>query len=228
MQDKMQTYAAQAATQGYTGGAIEINRVLRNTYALLAMTLAFSAMTSGAAIVFNVPFLHPIVTLVTYFALLFAVAKTQNSGWGILWTFALTGWLGFTLGPMLNVMLQMPGGSEIVMLALGGTATIFFGLSGVALVTRKDFSFMQNFLFVGILVAFVAAIANLFLQIPAMALAISSMFLLLSSGLILWQTSAIIHGGERNYISATVTLYVSLYNIFMSLVHLLMAFGGDD
>ncbi len=229
MQDKLQTYAAtQTAPQGYTGGAIEINRVLRNTYALLAMTLAFSAMMAGASMVFAVPFISPWIMLLTYFGLLFAVAKTQNSGWGIFWTFGLTGWLGFTLGPVLNVMMSVPGGSEMVMLALGGTAVIFFGLSGVALVTRKDFSFMANFLFVGVLVAFVAAIANIFLQIPGLQLAVASMFLLLSSGIILWQTSAIIHGGERNYISATVTLYVSLYNIFISLLQLIMAFGGDD
>ncbi len=231
MQDRLQTqYNATTATSAPPRQEIaqEINNVLRNTYALLAMTLAFSAVTAGGAILFNVPFLSPWITLLTYFGLLFAVAKTQNSAWGLLWVFALTGWLGFTIGPILNVVLSMQNGAEMVMFALGGTAAIFFGMSAIALVTRKDFSFMANFLFVGILVAFIAAIANLFLQMPGVALAVSSMFLLLSSGLILWQTSEIIHGGERNYISATVTLYVSLYNVFMSLLHLIMAFGGDD
>ena len=152
----------------------------------------------------------------------------RNSAWGILAVFGLTGWLGFTTGPIINMYAQMPGGMEIVTMALGGTAGIFVAMSAIALVTKKDFSFMTNFIMVGILVAFIAAIANIFFAIPALALAISAAFVLLSSMLILWQTSAIIHGGETNYLMATVTLFVSLYNLFMSLLHLLTALGGDD
>ena len=159
-----------------------------------------------------------------YIGLLFAVEKTKNSALGLVFVFALTGWLGFTLGPILNFYLHTSG-FEPILMALGGTALIFFGLSGYILVTRKDMSFATGFLMTGIIVAFVAAIANIFLQISGLAMAISCMFLFLSSGLIMWQTSAIIHGGERNYISATVTLYVMLYNIFTILLSFL---GGSN
>ena len=136
--------------------------------------------------------------------------------------------MGLTLGPLLNAYLSLPNGGELVMTALGGTGVIFLGLSGYALTTRKDFSFMGGFLMVGILVAFLAGIATLFFSVPGMALAVSAMFVLLMSGLILWQTSNIIHGGETNYIMATVTLYISIYNLFTSLLHLLGAFSGND
>jgi modulator of FtsH protease len=148
------------------------------------------------------------------------VEKNKNSTAGLFWVFALTGWMGFTLGPIISYYLATSG-SETIMTALGGTALIFFACSGYVLITRKELSFMSGFLMTGIIVAFVAAIANIFLQIQGLSLAISCIFLLLSSGIIMWQTSAIIHGGERNYISATVTLYVMLYNIFTSLLHLL-------
>ena len=201
--------------------ATNAQRVLRNTYLLLAMTLVFSAMMAGLAMTLNIGFLSPLLTIGIYFGLLFATSKTQESGWGLLWVFALTGWLGFTLGPVINVYMATTAGSQLVLLALAGTATIFFGLSAVALVTRKDFSFLTQFIMVGVLVGFVAALANLFLQVSGLHLAISCMFLLLSSAMILWQTSAIIHGGETNYISATVGLYVSIYNLFFSLLSLL-------
>lgn len=204
--------------------SVEVSKVLRNTYVLLAMTLAFSALVASLAYAFNAPFMHPLLMLGGYFALLFAVTKTQNSGWGLVWVFALTGWLGYTLGPMISYYTHISG-FEPVLMALGGTAIIFFGLSGYVLVTRKDLSFMTGFLMTGILVAFIAGVANLFLNISGLGMAVSCAFLFLSSGIIMWQTSQIIHGGERNYISATVTLYVMLYNIFTILLSFL---GGDD
>ncbi len=206
-------------TANRTGAiADEANKVLRNTYALLALTILFSAITATVSMAINMPYMG-LWMLLPYFGMLFAVEKTKNSGWGLFWVFALTGWLGLTIGPMLSFV-----SSESILMALGGTAVIFFALSGYVLVTRKDLSFMTGFLMTGILVAFIAGIANFFLQIPALGLAVSSMFLVLASGLIMWQTSAIIHGGERNYISATVTLYVMLYNIFT----ILLSFIGMD
>ncbi|MDH3527390.1 MAG: Bax inhibitor-1/YccA family protein [Gammaproteobacteria bacterium] len=204
------------------------NKVIRNTYTLLSMTLLFSALCAGIAVVTNMPFIHPIITLVGYFGLLFAVTKTRNSGLGLFFVFALTGFMGVTLGPIISAYLSLPGGNQIVMTAMGGTGVIFLGLSGYALTTRKDFSFMGGFLMVGILVAFLAGIASLFLAMPGLSLAVSAMFVLLMSGLILYQTSQIIHGGETNYIMATVTLYIAIYNLFTSLLHLLGAFGGDE
>ncbi|MCC5885997.1 MAG: Bax inhibitor-1/YccA family protein [Gammaproteobacteria bacterium] len=199
-------------------------KVLRNTYALLAMTVAFSAITASVAMAINMPFMG-LWMLLPYFGFLFAIQKTKDSAWGLVWTFALTGFMGLTIGPILNAYLAM-GGMQPVLMALGGTAVIFFGLSAYTLITKRDFSFMTGFLFVGILVAFIAAIANYFMQISALSMTISVMFLFLASGLIMWQTSAIVHGGERNYISATVTLYVMLYNIFLSLLHLI-GIGND-
>jgi modulator of FtsH protease len=198
-------------------------KVLRNTYALLAMTVLFSAVTAGISMALNVPFLG-LWTLLPYIALLVLVEKNKNSAAGLVCVFALTGWLGFSLGPILNHYVGISG-FEPVFMALGGTALIFFGLSSYILVTRKDLGFATGFLTTGILVAFVAAIANYFLQIPGLSLAITCMFLFLSSGLIMWQTSQIIHGGERNYISATVTLYVMIYNLFSIL---LSFFGGNS
>jgi modulator of FtsH protease len=208
--------------QALDAGAL---KVLRNTYALLAMTLLFSAVTAGISMAMRTPYLG-LWTLLPYFVLLFLVEKNKNNASGLLWVFALTGWMGFSLGPILNFYIR-GAGYEPVLTALGGTALIFFGLSSYVLVTRKDFSFASGFLCTGILVAFVAAIANAFLHIQALGLAVTCMFLFLSSGMILWQTSAIIHGGERNYISATVTLYVMIYNIFVSLLQL-VGLGGDD
>lgn len=188
------------------------SKVLRNTYALLALTLLFSALTAALSMAVNAPYLG-LLSLLPYFGLLYATEKSKNSGWGLVWVFALTGWLGFTLGPILNHYVGLRG-YEPVLLALGGTAAIFLSLSAYVLVTRKELSFMTGFLAMGMLVAFIAAIANAFLQIQALTLAVSCMFLLLSSALIMWQTSAIIHGGETNYISATIGLYVAIYNLF--------------
>jgi modulator of FtsH protease len=204
------------------------NKVLRNTYTLLSMTLLFSALCAGIAVMTNMPPLGMIVTLVGYFGLLFLTTRFRNSGLGLLFVFALTGFMGLTLGPIVNMYLSLPNGDQIIMTAMGGTGVIFLGLSGYALTTRKDFSFIGGFLMVGILVAFLAGIASMFLSMPGLSLAVSAMFVLLMSGLILYQTSQIIHGGETNYIMATVTLYVSIYNLFVSLLQLLGAFGGDD
>jgi len=204
------------------------NKVLRNTYTLLSMTLLFSAATAGISMVMNLPPFSPILTLVGYFGLLFATTKFRNSSLGLLFVFMLTGFMGLTLGPILNLYLATANGSQLVMTALGGTGVIFLALSGYALTSRKDFSFMGGFLMVGILVAFLGGIAAMIFSMPLMSLAVSGMFVLLMSGLILYQTSQIIHGGETNYIMATVTLYISIYNLFLSLLHLLTAFAGKD
>ena len=208
--------------------ALSTNKVLRNTYTLLSMTLLFSALCAGIAVVMNMPPMGIIITLVGYFGLLFLTTKLRNSAWGLVSVFALTGFMGLTLGPIISMYMSIPNGEQIVMTAMGGTGVIFLGLSGYALTTRKDFSFLGGFLMVGILVAFLAGIASMFLSMPGLSLAVSAMFILLMSGLILYQTSQIIHGGETNYIMATVTLYISIYNLFLSLLQLLGAFGGND
>jgi modulator of FtsH protease len=208
--------------------ALSTNKVLRNTYTLLSMTLLFSALCAGIAVVMNMPPMGIIITLVGYFGLLFLTTKLRNSAWGLVSVFALTGFMGLTLGPIISMYLSIPNGEQIVMTAMGGTGVIFLGLSGYALTTRKDFSFLGGFLMVGILVAFLAGIASMFLSMPGLSLAVSAMFILLMSGLILYQTSQIIHGGETNYIMANVTLYISIYNLFLSLLQLLGAFGSND
>jgi modulator of FtsH protease len=201
--------------------SIATNRVLRNTYALLALTLLFSSVTAGITMALNLP--HPglLLTLAGYFGLLFLTTRFRNSGLGLAMVFALTGFMGYTLGPLLNAYMSLSNGSQLVMTALGGTGVTFLALSGYTLVSRKDFSFMGGFLMAGILVAFLAGLGAVFFEIPGLALAVSAMFVLLMAGLILYETSNIIHGGETNYIMATVTLYVSIYNLFTSLLHLL-------
>ena len=199
----------------------EAVKVLRNTYTLLSITLLFSAIMCGVAMAVNAPFMG-LWMLIPYIGCLWMVEKNKNRSAGLFWVFALTGWMGFTLGPMISFYLASSG-SQIILTALGGTALIFFAFSSYVLVTKKELSFMSVCLMTGLIIAFIAAIANVFLQIQGLALALSCIFLLISSGIIMWQTSAIIHGGERNYISATVTLYVMLYNIFTSLLLLLSA-----
>ena len=207
---------------------LETNKVLRNTYTLLSMTLIFSGLCAGIAVMTNMPPLGMLITMVGYFGLLFLTTKFSNSAMGLVFVFALTGFMGLTLGPIISMYMSIPNGDQIVMTAMGGTGIIFLGLSGYVLTTRKDFSFLGGFLMVGILVAFLAGIASMFLSMPGLSLAVSAMFVLLMSGLILYQTSQIIHGGETNYIMATVTLYISIYNLFLSLLQLLGAFGGND
>ncbi len=219
----------QFGTAQGAGSVLATNKLIRNTYTLLAMTLLFSAATAGVSMAMNLPAPGLILTMVGYFGLLFLTHKLQNSAWGLVSVFALTGFMGLTLGPVVSYYLSLPNGGQIVMTALGGTGAIFLGLSGYALTTRKDFSFLGGFLMVGILVAFLGSLAAIFFNMPAMSLAISAMFVLLMSGFILYQTSALIHGGETNYILATVSLYVSIYNLFLSLLQLIGAFsGGDD
>ena len=204
------------------------NRVIRNTYTLLSMTLLFSAVTAGVSMALNLP--HPgiLLTLVGYFGLLFATAKFRNSSLGLVFVFALTGFMGYTLGPILSSYLSLANGSQIVMTAFGLTGTMFLGLSGYALMSRRDFSFMGSFLMVGILVGFLAALGAVFFEMPGLSLAVSAMFVLLMAGLILYETSNIIHGGETNYIMATVTLYVAIFNLFTSLLHLLGFMNGQE
>jgi len=221
-------YDAQSTVVRSQESILATNKLLRNTYSLLAMTLVFSAMTAGLSMMFNLP--HPglIITLVGYFGLLFLTTKLRNSVWGLVSVFGLTGFMGLTLGPMVNAYLGLPNGTEMVMQALGGTGVIFFALSAYAVKSQKDFSFMGGFLFVGILVAFLAGLGAFFFEMPGLSLAVSAMFVLLMAGLILFETSNIIHGGETNYIMATVTLYISIYNLFTSLLHLIGAFSGDE
>ncbi|MBA4696351.1 MAG: Bax inhibitor-1/YccA family protein [Legionella sp.] len=205
------------------------NKVLRNTYLLLGLTFLFSALTAYVSMAFQVKPLHPILMIAGVYGLMFLTHTLRNSAWGLAAVFAFTGFLGYTLGPILSLYItHFSNGPQLVGTALGGTGMIFFALSGYALTTKKDFSFLNGFLFIGVMVAFLMMIAGLFFQMPALQLIVSAMFVLLSSGLILFQTSEIIHGGETNYILATVSLFVSIYNLFVSLLNLLGAFSGRD
>lgn len=208
--------------------ALSTNRVLKNTYMLLSMTLLFSCVTAGVAMAANIGYGTGMILSLTGLGLLFVVHRTADSAKGLIAVFAFTGVMGAALGPMLNHYLALPNGPALVMQALGGTAVVFFALSGYALTTRKDFSYMGGFLIVGLLVAVVASIANIFLGIPALSLTISAAVVLIMSGLILFDTSRIINGGETNYIRATVALYLDIYNLFIHLLHLLTALSGDD
>jgi modulator of FtsH protease len=227
MNQKTSPFALAQTQTGAMPSLLSTHKVLRNTYALLAMTLLFSGAVAGAAVALRLP--HPglIVTLIGYFGLLYATTKLRDSGWGLVSVFGLTGFMGYTLGPIIGHYLALPNGGQTVMLAMSGTGAVFLGLSAYAVISRKDFSFMGGFLAVGVLVAFLASLAGVFLQIPALSLTISAAFVLLMSGLILFETSNIIHGGETNYIMATVSLFVSIYNLFLSLLQLL-GFTSSD
>jgi modulator of FtsH protease len=208
---------------GARQSALATNKVLRNTYLLLGGTLGFSALTAYVAMVLNVPFMG-LWMLLPYIGLLFAVRATQESAWGIFWVFMLTGFLGLTLGPILSAYIRiLPNGSQVIVTALGATAAAFLGLSAYAVRSERDFSFMGGFLAVGAIGAFVLGLIAYFFNLSGLSLVVSGLFLLVSSGIILFQTSEIIHGGETNYIRATVTLYVSIYNMFLSLLRLLGA-----
>lgn len=209
--------------------ALATNKVLRNTYLLLSMTFLFSAFTAYMSFAMGTRSMNPLLMIGGVYGLMFLTHSLRNSPWGIVSVFAFTGFLGYTLGPILNMYIaHYTNGHQLIATALGGTGVIFFALSGYAVTTRKDFSYMGGFLFVAVMVAFLAMIANIFFQIPMLNLAISAAFVLISSGLILFQTSEIIHGGETNYISATVSLFVSIYNLFISLLNLLGAFSGRE
>jgi modulator of FtsH protease len=201
--------------------ALSTNKVLRNTYMLLGMTLLFSSLTAGISMAIGLSQGAALILSLVGFGLIFIVNKTADSSKGLLAIFAFTGVMGAAIGPMLSHYLAMPGGPALVMQALGGTAVVFFGLSAYALTTRKDFSYMGGFLMVGLLVAVVAMIANIFLNIPALSLTISAAVVMIMSGLILFDTSRIINGGETNYIRATVSLYLNIYNLFINLLRLL-------
>ena len=207
--------------------AANTTRVLRNTYALLSMTLLFSAAVAAASVAWSLPAPGILLTLIGYFGLLFAVHKLQDRAAGIGAVFALTGFMGYTLGPLLTRTLSLPDGGQVVMLALGATGATFLGLSAWVLKSRRDFSFMGGFLFAGMVIAMLAGLAAVFLEIPALGLAVSAMVALLSAGLILFETSRIVQGGETNYLLATVSLYVSVFNLFTSLLSL-FGFGGSD
>ena len=208
--------------------ALTTNKVIRNTYMLLSATLLFSAFTAMASVALKLP--HPglIITLIGYFGMLFLTAKFRNSGLGLGLVFALTGFMGYTLGPIVSHYLGLPNGGQTVAAAMGMTAAVFLGLSGYALVSRKNFSFMGGFLMAGIIAGFVASLGAVFFDLPALSLAVSAIFVLLMSGLILYETSNIIHGGETNYIMATVTLFVAIFNLFTSLLHLLGFMNSNE
>jgi len=216
----------------FTGAAVSAevkNKVLRDTYKLLAMTLLFSgAMAAVSMAVALPPAMSLFASIGAIVLVWFVLPKTANSSKGIFVVFGFTGLLGLGLGPVLSQYLALPNGSQIIMTAMGGTGAIFLGLSGYSLVTKKDFSFLGGMLFVGMIVVLIAAIANIFLAIPALSLAVSGAIILIMSGFILFDTSRIINGGETNYILATASLYLSIYNIFVSLLHILGAFSGDD
>ena len=206
----------------------DVSRVLRNTYALLAMTLAFSGLVAFIAQQMQVAYPSIFVVLIGFYGLFFLTVKLRDSAWGLLSTFALTGFMGYTLGPILNRYLGMANGGEVISAAFAMTALVFCGLSAYVLTTRKDMSFLSGFITAGFFVLLGAVVASFFFQISGLQLAISAGFVLFSSVCILYQTSAIIHGGERNYIMATISLYVSIYNLFLSLLQLLGIMGRDD
>ncbi len=206
----------------------EVSGVLRNTYGLLALTLAFSGVVAYASQQLRLPYLGPIVTLLGFYGLFFLTVKLRNSGWGLISTFALTGFMGYTLGPILNMYLGMANGASVISSAFFMTALVFFGLSAYVLTTRKDMSFLSGFITAGFFVLLGAVLVSMFFQISGLQLAISAGFVLFSSAMILFQTSAIIHGGERNYIMATISLYVSIYNLFISLLQIFGIMGSDD
>ena len=209
--------------------SVVVNRVLRNTYILLSMTLLFCAGVAAVSATMNWPYPGVVISMVGFFGLLYLTSALRNSVWGIVSVFALTGFEGFTLGPFISFYVTIvPNGHQIVMTAVGGTGLIFLGLSAYALTTRKNFAFLGGMLFAGILAAFLMALVGLIFKLPMLLIAVCGMLIILASGLILYKTSAIVHGGETNYIMATVTLFVSIYNLFVSLIVILGIFGGRE
>ena len=209
--------------------SLATHKVVRNTYALLSMTLLFSALMAGVSIAVGIsPGMSMIASLGAIGLIWLVLPRTENSAAGLAVVFGITGLLGLGLGPMLTHYLAIPGGGKLVATALGGTGVIFLGLSAYALTTRRDFNFMGGFLFAGMIVVLMAMVANIFLEMPALHLTISAVMVLLMSALILFDTSRIVNGGETNYVRATVSLFLSLYNLFVSLLQLLGAFSGND
>jgi modulator of FtsH protease len=228
MNERYTSWSTARSTQSANVLDRSAQRVLRNTYMLLSLVLGFSAVSAGISAALGLP--HPgiIITLVGYFGLLFLVTKFRDRGLGVALLFALTGFMGYTLGPIISHYLNMPNGTQVVMMALGGTAAIFLGLSAYALVSKRDFSFMGGFLAIGILLAFLAGLAALFFNIPALSLTVSAVFVLLMSGFILYETNSIVRGGETNYVMATLSLFVAIFNLFTSLLHLLGFANSND
>lgn len=206
----------------------DVSRVLRNTYALLAMTLAFSGLVAFVSQQMRLPYPNIFVVLIGFYGLFFLTVKTRDSGWGLVSTFALTGFMGYTLGPILNMYLGMPNGGSVIASAAAMTALAFFGLSAYALISRKDMSFLSGFLMAGFWILLGAVVLSFFVQISGLQLAISAGFVLFAAAAILFQTSAIVHGGEDNYIMATITLYVSIYNMFISLLQIFGFASNND
>lgn len=224
---QLTTNRSQTVT-GRQESALATNRVLRNTYLLLSMTLLFSAAMAGFAMVTRASSPGIIMTILGMYGLMFLTFSLRNSAWGLVSIFAFTGFIGYTVGPLLNSIIgNFSNGSQIVMTALGGTGVIFLALSAYAITSRKDFSYLGGFLFVAAVAALLGMIAGLVFNIPFVHLLVSAAFTLIASGMILYQTSLIIQGGERNYIMATITLFVALYNLFVSLLQLLTAFAGN-
>lgn len=211
-----------------TQAALATNKVIRNTYMLLTLTLLTSAATAGIAMVTGARPVHWLLMLAVFIGMPFVINALRNSVWSLPLTFLFTGFMGYVLGPILSMYLALPDGSQIVMSAFGTTAVLFLGLSGYALTTRKDFSFMRGFLMVGLLVVLAAIIANIFLEIPALSLTISAASVLLMSGLILFDTSRMVNGGETNYVIMTVSLFANIYVMFLHLLNLFAALSGDN
>ncbi|MEM7097381.1 MAG: Bax inhibitor-1/YccA family protein [Pseudomonadota bacterium] len=217
----------QASVAGLS--ALETSKVLRNTYMLLGMTLAFSALCAGVAAAMNVPPLNFMFFFIAVFGLSFLVSATANSAWGLVSVFVFTGFIGFFTGPILSAVISgLPHGAESVAMAMGTTAFAFIGLSAYALITKKDFSFLSGFIMIGMFAMLGGIILGFFFDLGVFRLVMSTGIVILMASVILWQTSAIVHGGETNYILATTTLFMAIYNMFMSLLHLFLAFGGDD
>lgn len=217
----MQQNDSTVIRSGSSESILATNTILRKTYILLSLSLLFSAAMAGVAMTTNAPPIPPLLTIIGYFGLLFITRALQKSPLGIVGVFALTGFMGYTLGPLLTYYIRsIPNGQELVMMAFGSTGIIFLGLSGYAVVSRKDFSYLGGFVMVGMMVAFLAGIGAMFFHAPLLSLCVAAAFVLLSSGLILLQTSQIINGGETSYVMATITLYVSIYNIFISLLQI--------
>lgn len=221
----MSQFDSISATRPQTSG-VAVNKVLKNTYLLLSLTLGFSAVM--AALSTNAAPMSPWVYLIGLYGLLFATHALAKTAWGLVTVFAFAGLIGYGTGPLIGALLSTSAGTDVLMTSLGGTAFIFLGLSGYALVSGKDFSFLRGFITAGCFVLIAAMIMGIFLKIQALQLAISVGFMLFSSAIILYQTGQIVNGGERNYIVATITLFVSIYNIFISLIQLTSVLSGDD
>lgn len=206
---------------------LSTHKVLRNTYFLLGLTMAFSAVVAYISMSLNLPYPNLIVLLVGFYGLLFVTNRLANSAWGILAAFAFTGFMGYTIGPILNIYVAR-GMEDLIMLAFAGTAIVFFACSAYVLTTKKDMSFLSTVIFSLFIVLLLGIVASFFFQIPALAVGISALFVVFSTMTILYETSNIIHGGETNYIRATVSIYVSIYNLFISLLRLLSIFSSDD